>query len=233
MKSIKTSLALCVLLTLTACGSARYASGVKVSSIPEFAFIQPCAYMVFYEDNGSGYYNQSSSDAACDVITNVSNSERFPFTDVIPVDYQGDNDDIFQWAKNLTGIKASQVKRLRVPKTLISAIKESGQRYGLLIYSYGYTMSQAAYDKERLEKAASKVIDKAAAELTGIEGLTNPSRVYTPADPYGNIMACVVVDAQEQDVIYYSKETPLFASHPKDFEDVSKMLHALLKDFIR
>ncbi len=51
--------------------------------------------------------------------------------------------------------------------------------------------------------------------------------------PYGNEMACVVVDAQEQRVVYYCKQTPTFASHPKDNEDVSKLLHKLLKDFIR
>lgn len=54
-----------------------------------------------------------------------------------------------------------------------------------------------------------------------------------PSAPYGNEMACVVVDAQEQRVVYYCKQTPTFASHPKDNEDVSKLLHKLLKDFIR
>lgn len=223
----------CVVLALTACGSARHTTGVKMSTIPEFAFIQPCAYMVFYEDDGRGYYNQSSSDVASQVIANVINSERFPFTDMIPADYQGDNNDIFQWAQNLTEIKSAQVDRLRVPKSLTSLLNENGQRYGLLIYSYGYTMSQEAYQRERIEKAASKVIDTAAEKLTGISGLTNPSRSYIPSDPYGNMLVCVVVDAQEQRVIYYAKQIPTFASHPKDNADVRKLLHKLLKDFIR
>ena len=46
-------------------------------------------------------------------------------------------------------------------------------------------------------------------------------------------MTCLVVDAQTQSVVYYRKHTPTFASHPKDNEDVGKMLHILLKDFIR
>ena len=220
-------------IVLSSCSVTHQAAGVKMSSIPVFAFVQPCAYMVFYGDDGAGYYNQANTDAASQVIANVINSERFPFTDMIPADYQGSNNDIFQWARNLTGIKASQVERLRVPKTLLSLIQESGQRYGILIYSYGYTMSETAYQKERLEKAASKVIDTAAEKITGISGLTNPSRSYTPSDPYGNEMACVVIDAQEQRVVYYSKQTPTFASHPRDNADVSTLLHKLLKDFIR
>ena len=224
---------LCVLLALTSCSTTRKVSGVKLSDIPEFGFVQPVTYMVFYDDDRKGYYSQSSSDVACNVITNVINSERFPFSDRIDAEYQGDNSDIFQWANNLTEIKPDQASRLRVPKSLVSLLNDNGQRYGLLIYSYGYTMSKEAYQAERLEKATSKLIDKTAEKLTGISGLTNPSGSYTPSDPYGNMMACVVVDAQEQRVIYYGKQISAFASHPKDFEDVSKMLHKLLRGFIR
>lgn len=46
-------------------------------------------------------------------------------------------------------------------------------------------------------------------------------------------MVCVVIDKQEQKVIYYAKQTPTFASYPKDNVDVSNLLHKLLKDFIR
>ena len=233
MKFSKVLLTACALLALAACVTTRHSSGVKVSDIPELAFVQPYAYMVFYGDDGSGYYNQSSSDVASSVVSNVINAERFPFTDMIQADYQDANSDIATWAVNLTSIKKSQVDRLRVPKSLVSIINGSGLRYGILIYSYGYTMSEKAYQKERLEKTASKIIDTAAEKLTGIGGLTNPSRSYIPSDPYGNEMACVVVDAQEQRVVYYCKQTPTFASHPKDNEDVSKLLHKLLKDFIR
>ena len=233
MKLVKhIALCLAAAVVLSSCSVTHHAAGFKVSAVPVFTFVQPCTYMVFYGDDGDGYYNQANTDAASEVIANVINSERFPFTDMVPADYQESNNDIFQWARNLTGIKTSQVDRLRVPKTLLSLIQESGQRYGILIYSYGYTMSEKAYQKERLEKAASKVIDTAAEKLTGISGLTNPSRSYTPSDPYGNEMACVVVDAQRQNVVYYRKHTPTFSSHPRDFEDVNKMLHSLLKDFI-
>lgn len=230
MKHNKVILAACSLLLLFSCATTRQASGVKVSKIREFAYIKPCAYMVFYEDDGAGYYNQTNSDLASDVIANVINAERFPFTEMIPADYQGDNNDIFLWARNLTDIQTAQVDRIRVPKTLLSLISDSGQRYGILIYSYGYTMSVKAYEKERYQKAASKVIDTAVEKLTGIGGLTNPSRTHIPSDPYGNEMSCVVVDAEEQRVVYYRKQTPAFASHPRDNEDVSKLLHKLLKD---
>ena len=49
-----------------------------------------------------------------------------------------------------------------------------------------------------------------------------------------NEMLCVVIDKQERSVVYYKKQpSPMFNSHPTDYEDVSKMLHKLLKDFIK
>ncbi len=233
MKKIQVPLFLFALLALVSCGSARYTtSGTKVSDIQEFTLLKPCAYMVFYDTDG-GYYNQANTDIATDVITQVINMERFPFTEVQPADYQGEDAETLKWAQNLVDIKSSQVSRLRVPKSVLKRLANVDNRYGILIYSRGYTMSQEAYDKERLEKAASKVIDKAAEKLIGVSGITNPSQIYTPSDPYGNYMLCVVIDKQEERVIHYVQEVPVFASHPKDNEDVSKLLHKLLKDFIR
>lgn len=233
MKKIIPFIAVLLCIVCTSCGSSRYtASGINLHQIQEFAFLKPCAYMVLYETDG-GYYNQNNTDIATQVITTVINSERFPFSEVMEADYQGADKDALEWAKGLRDIKTSQVERLRVPKSILSRLEGSKDRYGLFIYSYGYNMTQEAYDRERLSKAASKVIDTAAEKITGVGGLTNPSRIYTPSDPYGNEMVCLVIDKQEQRVIYYAKQTPTFASHPKDNADVSKLLHKLLKDFIR
>lgn len=234
MKKIHAPLFLLVLLALVSCGSARYtgSGSSQVSNIQEFAFLKPCSYMVFYDTDG-GSYSQQSSDVATDVISQIINLERFPFTEMLPADYEGEDSETMTWARNLVDLKKNQVDRLRVPKSLLKRMESVDNRYGVLIYSRGYTMSQEAYDRERRIKAASKLIDKAAEKLTGISGLTNPSQSYIPDDPYGNYMVCVVIDKQEQRVIYYAQQVPTFASHPKDNADVSKLLHKLLKDFIR
>ncbi len=233
MKRIHLPLLLAALLTLFSCGSTRYAgSGVKISEIREFAFLKPCAYMVLYDTDG-GYYNQTNTDIATDIITSVINAERFPFTDVMEADYQGADNDALLWARNLQEISSRQVDRLRVPKSILQRLDAVDNRYGIFIYSRGYTTTQEAYDQEKTSKATSKLIDTAAEKLTGIKNLTNPSGTYIPNDPYGNEMVCVVIDKQEQKVIYYAKQTPTFASYPKDNVDVSNLLHKLLKDFIR
>ena len=50
------------LTVLESCGPARYTqSGTNLSSVQEFAFIEPYAYMVLYGDDGKGYYNDNDS----------------------------------------------------------------------------------------------------------------------------------------------------------------------------
>ncbi len=233
MKRLSLLLIPLVLLTLVSCGNARYtSSGTKVSDIREFAFLKPCAYMVLYDTDGRSL-SETNIEIATNTITRIINSERFPFTDVMEADYQGEDQDAMEWAWLLTDIKQSQIDRMRIPKSILKRMDGVDNRYGLFIYSLGYTTTVDAYNQERITKAASKVVDKVAEELTGISGLTNPSGIYTPNDPYGNLMVCVVIDKQEQRIIYYNKQNPTFASHPKDDDDVSELLHKLLKDFIR
>lgn len=220
------------LIVFTSCGTTRYNTGVKIADIREFAFLQPCSYMDLFETEG-GYYSQYYSEKAAQTVENVINSERFPFSEMIPANYLEENNDALQWAKILVDIKRSQLNRMKVPKSLISLLQGSPDRYGLFIYTHGYLTTTEAYEKEKLEKATSKAIDDVAEKLTGIQGLTNPTRNYTPSDPYGNEMICVVIDKEEERLVYYAKKTPTFASHPTDNEDVSDMLHDLLKDFIK
>lgn len=234
MKTTKTLLALLTLLALTACGASRHtASDVNLAAIPEYAFIQPYSFIVCYGDDGKGAYDEDDSQKATTLISNIINSERFPFSDMIRADYAGANVDIQNWFRALEDVDPEKASRLRVPKSLRKLIDDSGLRYGIVVYSYGYTQTKVGYQREKLEKAAGKVIDKAVESLTGIRGITNPSQNYSVADPYGNILFCAVIDGETDRVVHFVKEVPTFASHPTESGDVSELLHKLLKEFVR
>ena len=230
----KAILGLCALLLLAACGPSRYTnSSVNLATVPEYAFIQPDSYIVLYGDDGKGYYNESSSQGATDIITNIINSERFPFSDMIAADYDGENADIRKWMRTFPDVDPAKADRLRVPKSLRRLLDKSGLRYGVVIYSYGYEQTKVGYQREKVEKAASKVIDKAIESLTGIKGLTNPQQNYSVNSPYGNVLYCAVIDSETDRVIHFVQEMPTFASHPEETSNVSELLHKLLKEFIR
>ena len=137
MKSIKhLILGLAALLLLSACGPSRYTnSSVNLASVPEYAFIEPYSYIVLYGDDGKGYYNEQSSATATRTISNIINSERFPFSDMIPADYDGENEDIKNWMRTFPDVDPSKADRLRVPKSLRRMLDKSGLRYGIVIYS--------------------------------------------------------------------------------------------------
>ena len=222
------------LLLVAACGPSRYTnSNLSLASVPEYAFIQPYSYIVLYGDDGKGYYNEESSATATRLISNIINSERFPFSDMIPADYNGENEDIKNWMRTFPDVDPAKADRLRVPKSLKKMLDKSGLRYGVVIYSYGYVQTKKGYQKEKVEKAASQVIDKALESLTGISGLTNPSQNYSVSSPYGNVLYCAVIDGETDRVVHFVNETPTLASHPNENSDVSELLHKLLKEFIR
>ena len=235
MKTIQHLLiGLSAILLMAACGPSRYtSSSFNLASVPEYAFIQPYSYIVLYGDDGKGYYNEESSATATNVITNIINSERFPFSDMVSADYDGDNEDIKKWMQTFPNVDPSKADRLRVPKSLKRLLDDSGLRYGVVIYSYGYVQTKIGYQKEKVEKAASKVIDTAIEKLTGISGLTTPSKDYSVSSPYGNVLYCAVIDGETDRVVHFVNETPTFASHPEENSNVSELLHKLLKEFIR
>ena len=216
---------LAALLLAVACGPSRYtSSSFNVASVPEYAFIEPYSYIVLYGDDGKGYYNEQSSAIATKAVSNII---------MISADYDGENADIKNWLRTFPDVDPAKADRLRVPKSLKKMLDKSGLRYGVVIYSYGYVQTKAGYQKEKVEKAASKVIDSAIEKLTGISGLTNPSKNYYVSDPYGNVLYCAVIDGETDRVVHFVNETPTFASHPEETSNVSELLHKLLKEFIR
>ena len=234
MKLLKSLFCAICILSLTACGVSRHtAADVNLSSIREFAYIQPYSYIVCYGDDGKGYYDASDSRRATEIVSSIIETERFPFSDRIPADYDGANKDIKQWLENFPNVDASKIDRLRVPKSLRKLVENSGDRYGIVIYSFGYTQTKVGYQREKIEKAASRIIDKAIQELTGITGLTNPSQNYSTSSPYGNVLYCAVIDSETDRVVHFVEEVPTLASHPTESRDVTELLHKLLKEFIR
>lgn len=231
----KLAIALVALFAIGPFMPASAGPGFKIKDVDEFLFFQPCACIDKYYTDG-GYYSQPDTDKAAGMVADIINVERFPFSDMIEADYYGEgaSADALKWARILAETKPKDVSRLRVPKSLIAKLNESDDRYGVFIYTYGYVTTVEAYEKEKRDKAISHAVDVVAEGLTGVKGLTNPSMNYTADIPYNNEMLCVVIDKQERSVVYYKKQpSPMFNSHPTDYEDVSKMLHKLLKDFIQ
>ena len=229
MKHFTIITVLTAMLAVTSCGPSRYTANVNLSAIDEFAFIEPHARVTYYETKKGYYHDQLSADAAR-VLNTVISLERYPFSDVIEMDYQGEDSNIRKWLESFPDVDPARAGRLRVPKDLCRVIENSGHRYGVVVYSYGYIQSEEARRMERIEKAVDKVLDAALEKITGEKSNTTSS---SSSSPYGNVMYCTVVDAQEAEVVHFVQEVPFFASHPTDRGDVSSLSQSLLKDLFK
>lgn len=230
MKHFSIFTVLAAILAVTSCGPSRYTANVNLSAIDEFAFIEPHARVTYYETK-KGYYNDQLSADAARVLNTVISLERYPFSDVIEMDYKGEDSNIRKWMESFPDVDPARAGRLRVPKDLCRVIEDSGHRYGVLVYSYGYIQSEEARRMERLEKAVDKVLEAAVEKMTGEKSTSSSSS--STSSPYGNVMYCAVVDAQEAEVVHFVQEVPFFASHPTDRADVSSLSQSLLKDLFK
>ena len=230
MKPYRLLLLVPVALLAIACGPSRYtAPDVNLASIREFAFFEPYAVVTGYDANNQAYYDAADSRTEARMISGIIESERFPFTDMIPVEYEDKYTDDLRWISNFSQVDSTQIARLRVPKTFRRLMDASGCRYGVVIYAQGFIRSQEALQREAIVRGVARILDKVVEESTG-----KRTHSYVPySSPYGNNMYLAVIDGETDRVVYFVKESPFGYSNPISQSDVYELVHKLLKDFIR
>ncbi len=233
-----------VLVSALSCGPVKYSSSdsFDVKGIDEFAFIEPVADILYYNEKNRPVYDVDLSDDAADLIETIISSQRYPFSKPISMDYDGDDRDIRKWIQNFGGVSTNRLSRVRVPSSVSQAILASGHRYGVLIYSSGYIRSREAIRYEERQEAIGDIISIAIDAIANStkknkdEKTTSSSR---PSDynsqnktPYDSKLYCVVIDAQEEEVAHYIHTVPLFEKDPLNSSVMETMLSRLLKEFM-
>lgn len=233
-----------VVAVISSCGPVKYTSSVNLDlkSVDEYAFIEPVADILYYNNRNKPVYDPELSDDASDLITTIVSSQRYPFTDVINMDYDKSDSKIRKWIQNIGSVSTSRLDRVKVPGDLLDVIESSGHRYGVVIYSSGYIRSREAIHYEETQEAIGNVIGAA------ISAIVNSSKKdgdkddekKTTYEPYSNSqnktpydcnMYCVVIDSQSDEIIHYIHPIPFFEKDPLDGRDMESMLTRLLADF--
>ena len=142
----------------SSCGATYTASGTNVSKIDELALIEPMSIMIYYDKPNSGYRDPSLATASEQLLTDLLTTNRYPFTDPVPADYEGEGAPIAKWIGTFPDLESSDIKHLRVPKALTELIKSTGHRYGIVVHAYGYIMSNELYDQKKLEELVGNII---------------------------------------------------------------------------
>ena len=229
MKHRLTFLLAVILTTVTACGPTRYSTNFNLKSIDEYAFVQPYSHVIYYNERNNPMYDAGLSHDAAVVLCDVIESERYPFTRAIPMDYQGAEASVARWLDSFVDMSASRAGRLRVPDALVQKIKKSGHRYGIAFYSYGHIQSPEGRRLEEMERAAVRVIEAVADKIADRKKKSNPT--YIPrTEPYNNTIYYAIVDSQTAEIVDFGINNTFFYSNPVNASDVRDNLDDLLKD---
>ena len=205
---------------LSSCGTTYSASGTNVSKIDEFALIEPKSIVLYFDSPNSGYRDSSLTAGSEQLLTDIITSSRYPFTDPVPADYNGEGASIAKWIDAFSDLRSSDIPRLRVPKALTDLIKSTGHRYGIVVHAYGYIESNEAYNQEKLEEFVGNVV----------RTLFDEPKRYTAGDQVGNAVYTAVIDTQTDRVIYFNSVLSN-ADHPLSRRDVGAQMSSLLKKF--
>ena len=203
----------------SSCATTYTASGTNVSKIGELAFIEPRSLMYYFSPE-SGYLDSSLVVGSEQLITEIITSNRYPFTDPVAADYEGEGASIAKWIDRFSDLESSDIPRLKVPKALTELIKSTGHRYGIVVHAYGYIKSNELYDQEKLEELVGNIIRTVFDE---------PKR-YTAGDQAGNALYTAVIDTQTDQVIYFNSVLSN-ADHPLSRRNVGSQMKSLLKKF--
>lgn len=212
-----------ILMTIsmfTSCATTYTASGTNVSKINELAFIEPKSLMYYFDSPKTGYLDSSLVVASEQLVTDLITSSRYPFTDPIAADYNGEGASIAKWIDIFSDLESSDIKNLRVPEALSKLIKSTGHRYGIVVHAYGYIESNEAYDHEKMVELVGNVI----------RTVFNEPKRYTAGDQVGNALYTAVIDTQTDRVIYFNSVLSN-ADHPLSRRDVGNQLKSLLRKF--
>lgn len=237
--------ALSVAVAVSSCGPVTYSSSenLNLKSVREYAFIEPVADVLYYGSKNKPVYDYELSDAAADLITTIVSSQRYPFSEVIYMDYDRSNREIRKWIQNIGSVSTSRLDRVRVPRDLLDAIDRSGHRYGVVIFSSGYIRSREAIRYEETQEAIGNAIGAALDAIfskkdkdddkdgkkkkSSYETYSNPGN----KTPYDCNMYCVVIDNESDEIVHYIHPVPFLEKDPLNGSDMETMLNRLLRDF--
>lgn len=235
--------ALSALVVLSSCGPVKYSSSqhLDLKSVPEYAFIEPVADVLYYDRRNKPVYDAELSDEAADLIATIVSSQRYPFSRVIGMDYDRADRSIRKWIQNIGSVSVSRLDRVKVPSDLLDAIERTGHRYGVVIFSSGYIRSREAIRYEETSEAIGNVLGAALDALVNSDKKDKDGKKkessYKPYSnpekktPYDCNLYCVVIDTNTDEIVHYIHPVPFFEKNPLDGRDMESMLSSLLADF--
>ena len=207
---------------LVSCGTSRYVSGVPAGSAAPAALIEPLSYLTYIQSTGEESFDPEGSEKAQKLLADAVSGAYPGLGGVLPVTDFDNPDELLNCIEALAQINNPKgLEQSSVPEPVRKLLLANGYRYGLLVYSTGFTRDMKNYARA---VAGNAVLAIVTAVLT--LGMVS---VYGIAIPYSSKVCLMVVDAQENRILYFDSTSG--EMNPLEAKHVNKQIEKLLKNF--
>ena len=217
-KLLSIALTVTALVSASSCAVTKYTSEVPAAVVTPVALLQPLSYVEYVGKNGDVAASDSLSAISTELLTGIV-SGMLPVDCVIPVEY---TDIVASEVTVLPGLDPKMLLGATVPDATRNLILDSGHRYGAVVFASGFTKSVGRY---AADAAKGILLGIATAVLT-----MGTVSTYGVATKCASQVSIMIVDAQENRVIYYNR-TPVEEQEPARPGPLQNQARRVLKGF--
>jgi hypothetical protein len=200
MKAFRGILIVLAVATITSCATTRYSSGVTPEQVGVMALIEPISYMSYIQSTGKEEFDPETTAQSETLVKNLV-LQNFPeITTVLPLDDYWDKQELENEISYLYSINAKKLEDYWAPVSIRRFLNDQGYRYGAAVFATGFTRDKKEYRRKVAMGALLSVI-------TAIVSLGTATYYATPLK-FSSSLYIIVVDAQEDKVIFYDKALP-------------------------
>lgn len=205
-----------IALACTCSCSTTYHSFSKRQEGGKYALVEPVSNTWLAKSDGSFILDRALCEATSGIISEcILSSETLPITAIVSTDdgLQEDIDNLFQAIQTMeSGL---------IPERICSSILENGCRYGILVYSVGFTRDK----KGLLQSVLGEMTDGMAAVASGAA-----DEVSGEVHMHSSHIALLIVDVEEKTPIYYGVSTPQ-EKNPVSVRQIERQVNSLLRHY--
>ena len=223
MKSIKKlSVLLLVVVALSACSTSRYmAKNVNTAEVTPMVLVQPLAYMEYVERDGNVVLDTKTAETNSALIEQNIRHYFPEVSKVIPLDVAASRENLEIELMEMPYLNIGQIKKQSgyyFLNELRNTILEQGYRYGIAVFSAGFTRDSKNYKNEVLKSAVIGLVST----IVSLGTVT----VIGDTSKFGSKVYLMIYDAEQSSIVYFGKSVPSEAN-PLNEKTLSRQISAL------
>lgn len=200
------------------------------SQITQLAMFEPVSSIEYIEKGNRGVYNDSLSAESAELAKSiVREMQNLPPIEVISLQDSSLNmrlrEELNTYISDLRNATPEKRINIFIPQSVEDVLRANGYRYGLIVYTEGFTRRKNNYGNQVAKDAGVSLGVTVALALVGV-----PLSYQQYSAKSRSTVSCFIIDAQEAKTVFYH-QYPNSETEPLDPKKISKQLNIIFKDY--